>query len=121
VLFADLAGFTGLSERLGDGVVPVVSAYLDLASDAVAAERGTVDKFIGDAVMAFWGAPRADPDQALNACRSALAIAATIDRVVLPAGIEGDLSVRIGLQSGPPWWGTSVRRPASTTRRSVTR
>jgi adenylate cyclase len=78
-----------------------VSAYLDLASDAVAAERGTVDKFIGDAVMAFWGAPRADPNQALNACRSALAISASINRVVLPAGIEGELSVRIGLQSGP--------------------
>jgi adenylate cyclase len=53
VLFADLAGFTGLSEHLGDAVVPVVGQFLELASQAVEAEGGTVDKSIGDAVMAF--------------------------------------------------------------------
>ena len=61
VLFADLAGFTGLSERLGDGVVPIVGQFLELASQAVEAEGGTVDKFIGDAIMAFWGAPSPTP------------------------------------------------------------
>src|SRR4051812_29557962 len=59
-VFGSDRGFTGLSERLGDGVVPVVSSYLDLASTAIADENGTIDKFIGDAVMAFWGAPRPD-------------------------------------------------------------
>jgi len=101
VLFSDLAGFTGLSERLGDGVVPVVSSYLDLASAAIAAENGTIDKFIGDAVMAFWGAPRPDPEQALHACRAALAIASSVDRIALPPGLGHELRVRIGIESGP--------------------
>lgn len=101
VLFADLAGFTTLSERLGDAVVPVVSRYLDAASQAVAAEGGTVDKFIGDAVMAFWGAPRRDPDQAAHACRAALAIARALERLDLDPEIMGGLKVRIGVQSGP--------------------
>ena len=81
-------------------IVPVLSSYLNLASRAVAAEHGTIDKFIGDAVMAFWGAPGADPDQALHACRCALAIASSIDRVPLPPDIQHDLRVRIGIQSG---------------------
>jgi adenylate cyclase len=90
-----------LSERLGDGVVPVVSSYLDLASTAIADENGTIDKFIGDAVMAFWGAPRPDPEQALHACRAALAIAASVDRIALPPGLSDELRVRIGIESGP--------------------
>src|SRR5829696_3355320 len=98
---AGLADFTGLAERLGDGVVPVLSSYLDLASAAIAAENGTIDKFIGDAVMAFWGAPRPDPEQALHACRAALAIASSVDRIALPPGLGHELRVRIGIESGP--------------------
>ena len=101
VLFSDLAGFTGLSERLGDGIVPVVSSYLDLASTAIAEENGTIDKFIGDAVMAFWGAPRPDAEQALHACRAALAIAASVDRIALPPGLGDELRVRIGIEFRP--------------------
>ena len=101
VLFSDLAGFTGLSERLGDGIVPVVSSYLDLASTAIADENGTVDKFIGDAVMAIWGAPRPDADQALHACRAALAIAASATVIALPPVPADELRVRIGIDSGP--------------------
>ncbi|MFL5196689.1 MAG: adenylate/guanylate cyclase domain-containing protein [Microvirga sp.] len=101
VLFSDLAGFTGLSERLGDGIVPVVSSYLDLASTAIAEENGTIDKFIGDAVMAFWGAPRPDAEQALHACSAALAIAASVDRIALPPDLSDELRVRIGIESGP--------------------
>ena len=56
-MFTDLAGFTSLSEMLGEDVVPVLSEYLETASSAVISHRGTIDKFIGDAVMAFWGAP----------------------------------------------------------------
>src|SRR6185503_12371424 len=73
ILFADIAGFTGLSERLGDRIVPLLGAYLDLLSRTVAEHRGTVDKFIGDAVMAFWGAPADNPEHASAACRAALA------------------------------------------------
>ncbi len=101
VLFADLAGFTSLSERLGDKVVPIVSSYLELASGAVEEEGGTVDKFIGDAVMAFWGAPLRIDDQALRACRAALAIAAGMDAAAARGEPLGELRVRVGLHTGP--------------------
>src|SRR5258706_9553584 len=53
VFFSDLAGFTALSERLGPGIVPVLTEYLSAASHAIIDQGGTIDKFIGDAVMAF--------------------------------------------------------------------
>lgn len=100
VMFADVAGFTGLSERLGERVVPLLGRYLDLATTAVQAERGTVDKYIGDAVMAFWGAPREDRNHAVHACRAALAAV----RAVSASGLRDDggrpLGIRIGLNSG---------------------
>ena len=73
-MFIDVAGFTGLSERMGDRVVPLLSRYLDLASEVIVANGGTIDKFIGDAVMAFWGAPTPQADHALRCCRAALAL-----------------------------------------------
>ena len=51
--------------------------------------------------MAFWGAPRPDAEQALHACRAALAIAASVDRIALPPGLADELRVRIGIESGP--------------------
>ena len=53
VMFTDLAGYTSISERLGDRVVPVLSEYLEAVSAAVLGRDGTIDKFIGDGVMAF--------------------------------------------------------------------
>ena len=73
VLFADIAGFTGLSERMGDRIVPVLTSYFDVMSREIHAHGGTIDKFIGDSVMAFWGAPLDNPDHALAACKAALA------------------------------------------------
>jgi adenylate cyclase len=100
LMFADVAGFTKISERMGTAVIEVISGYLDVVSGTVEANGGTVDKYIGDAVMAFWGAPRLDADQARNACRAALA---AID-AVRDSGITDDrgepLQVRIGLHSG---------------------
>ena len=61
VLFADIAGFTGLSERMGDQIIPLLSKYLDTMSREVSDHGGTIDKFIGDAVMAFWGRRRRMP------------------------------------------------------------
>src|SRR5262249_56494964 len=72
VMFTDLAGFTALSERLMEGIVPILSRYLEETSAAVVGHRGTIDKFIGDAVMAFWGAPAENAAQAIDACRAAL-------------------------------------------------
>ncbi len=100
VLFADIAGFTGLSERMGDQIVPLLSKYLDTMSREVSNHGGTIDKFIGDAVMAFWGAPAANADHALCACRAALAC----QRALLTAGLTDDsgrpLRMRIGVNSG---------------------
>src|SRR5262245_65329162 len=73
VMFADIAGFTGLSERLGDQIIPLLSKYLDIMSREVNSHGGTIDKFIGDAVMAFWGDPVTNADHAVDACRAALA------------------------------------------------
>ena len=84
-MFIDVAGFTGLSERMGDRVVPLLSRYLDVASEVIVANGGTIDKFIGDAVMAFWGAPTAQQDHALRCCRAALACGQAIEA----AGIDG--------------------------------
>jgi len=100
VMFIDVAGFTGLSERMGDRVVPLLSKYLDVVSEVIVANGGTIDKFIGDAVMAFWGAPTAQPDHAVLCCRAALACRKMIES----AGIADDdgqpLQIRIGINSG---------------------
>ena len=64
VMFIDIAGFTGLSERMGDRVVPLLSEYLNVLTEQIVAHDGTIDKFIGDAIMAFWGAPTAQQDHA---------------------------------------------------------
>jgi adenylate cyclase len=100
VMFIDVAGFTGLSERMGDRVVPLLSRYLDVASEVIVAHGGTIDKFIGDAVMAFWGAPTAQSEHALLCCRAALACRSAIEA----AGVNDDhgqpLQIRIGINSG---------------------
>jgi adenylate cyclase len=100
VMFADIAGFTGLSERLGDQIIPLLSQYLDTVSREVSGHGGTIDKFIGDAVMAFWGAPAANPDHAVDACRAALAC----QRALRGSGFVDDhgrpVKVRIGVNSG---------------------
>jgi adenylate cyclase len=100
VMFIDVAGFTGLSERMGDRVVPLLSQYLDVASEVIVAHGGTIDKFIGDAVMAFWGAPTAQAEHALLCCRAALACRQAIET----AGVRDDqghpLQIRIGINSG---------------------
>jgi adenylate cyclase len=100
VLFADIAGFTGLSERLGDRIVPLLSSYLDTMSREVSAHDGTIDKFIGDAVMAFWGAPAANAHHAVDACRAALACQRALRASALTDDRGRPLRVRIGINSG---------------------
>ncbi|MCA1376389.1 MULTISPECIES: adenylate/guanylate cyclase domain-containing protein [unclassified Bradyrhizobium] len=100
VMFIDIAGFTGLSERLGDRVVPLLSSYLDLTSEIIAANGGTIDKFIGDAVMAFWGAPQPQGDHAARCCRAALACHKAIDESGLVDDLGQPLQIRIGINSG---------------------
>jgi adenylate cyclase len=100
VMFIDIAGFTGLSERMGDRVVPLLTGYLDLASEIIDANGGTIDKFIGDAVMAFWGAPTPQQDHAVLCCRAALAVREALERSGLADDQGHPLQVRIGINSG---------------------
>jgi len=73
IMFSDVVGFTAISEQLGEpqALVDALSEYLKVMSATIAECGGTVDKYIGDAVMAFWGAPRPLPDHPVHATRAA--------------------------------------------------
>jgi len=74
VMFSDLSGFTTLSESMpSDVLLQVLNSYLNEMSELIHEQEGTLDKYIGDAIMAFWGAPDASPDHAWRACFAALA------------------------------------------------
>src|SRR4030067_1187121 len=73
VCFADLAGFTSLSEKLKpEEVVTLLNRYLTAMTDILLASGGIIDKYEGDAIMAFWGAPVPQEDHATRACLAAL-------------------------------------------------
>jgi adenylate cyclase len=73
ILFSDLAGFTSFSERLeAEQLRALLMDYLGEMTDIIYEERGTLDKYEGDAIIAFWNAPLAEDDHALRACRAAL-------------------------------------------------
>ena len=103
ILFADLVGFTTWSEKMPvEGLAAMLTEFFTLASDAVFACGGTIDKFIGDAVMAFFGAPIDQPDHADRAVAAAMKIRAEIadwnrDRT---ARGEPPLEVRIAVNTG---------------------
>jgi len=79
ILFSDIAGFTSTSESMdSERLVAHLGDYLGAVSDQIAGNGGTVDKYIGDAVMAFWGAPAADPRHATSACLAAWLIQARL-------------------------------------------
>jgi adenylate cyclase len=100
ILFADLPGFTEMTEELGAGVEPHLTRFLTLSIAAIHAEGGTVDKFIGDAVMAIWNAPSDEPDHALRACRAAAAIRDAMHAMPPLAPRHDSVRVRIGINSG---------------------
>lgn len=73
VLFVDVRGFTTMSEALEPPeVVEILNRYLTLISDCILNNHGTLDKFVGDAAMAFWGAPLPQEDHVMLACRAAM-------------------------------------------------
>ncbi|MFI5254269.1 MAG: ATP-binding protein [Candidatus Limnocylindrales bacterium] len=95
VLFADLVGFTALAEgRDAEDTRELLSRYFDLAKDIVARYGGTVEKFIGDAVMAVWGTPTAHEDDAERAVRAALELVDSVK--TLGPGVLARASVLTG-------------------------
>jgi len=104
VMFTDIVGFTAISERLPAAeVARLLNEHFSLLASCVDAEDGTIDKYIGDALMAFWGAPDAQGDHALRACRAALAISVAMTADVAERQAEGRPAarIRIGIHSGP--------------------
>ena len=82
VLFVDVRGFTTMSEMLTPSqVVQILNRYLTLIEHCIHENHGTLDKFIGDAAMAFWGAPQPQEDFIMNACKAALAMREGSDKL----------------------------------------
>jgi class 3 adenylate cyclase len=99
VLFADLRGYTAYSERRAPTeVVAMLNAAFGAAVPIVLAEGGTVVQFMGDAVMAIWNAPHAQPDHAMRAARAALAMQRAVEDLPSPTAQP---RFRVGLNSGP--------------------
>lgn len=102
IMFCDLESFSTLSENSpSQQLLLRVSKYLQIATHNINQEMGTVDKFIGDGVMAFWGAPNALEDHAYRACAAALKIQEQMDVINKEWESEGlpPLKVRIGIHS----------------------
>jgi class 3 adenylate cyclase/tetratricopeptide (TPR) repeat protein len=100
VLFADLVGFTALSEtRDAEDVRELLTSYFDTARTVIERYGGTVEKFIGDAVMAVWGAPIAQEDDAERAVRAALELIGAISALGEEVG-AAELRLRAGIQTG---------------------
>ena len=103
ILFADVTGSTALGERLdAEGLKEVMGAYFEAVREEIEAEGGTVEKFIGDAVMAAFGVPTAHEDDPARALRAALRIRRRLAAVneELRAGHGVDLEIRIGINTG---------------------
>jgi class 3 adenylate cyclase len=103
VMFTDIAGFSTISQGMSAAeVAELVNHHFTLIGDCIEAEDGTVDKFIGDSVMAFWGAPEKQKNRAERACRAALAIARSIREDNKKRQIDGKppIGIRIGIHTG---------------------
>jgi adenylate cyclase len=104
-IFTDIQGFSTISERLDpEHLVSLLNRYLTAMSDVVLAEKGTIDKYEGDAIIAFFGAPLDLPDHALRACVSAITmkrIEKELNRVIAEEKLSPvPLLTRIGINSG---------------------
>ena len=102
VLFSDLAGFTEMSEmNEPEEVVSILTRHTTEMTRIIFKYNGTLDKFIGDAIMAVWGAPVEDEDQALHACLAALEMQRRMKTLADEIKISGyKLSMRVGINSG---------------------
>jgi adenylate cyclase len=104
VLFTDIEGFSRISENVAPELLTSrLSRYFEALSGAISANRGMIDKYIGDSVMAFWNAPEPDPDHVVHACRAALQAAEASRRLAERWRQRGRpvFRTRFGLHAGP--------------------
>lgn len=104
LLFCDVRGFTSISEQLNaEQLTSFLNRLLTPLSESILAHRGYIDKYMGDAIMAFWNAPLDDPEHARNACRAALAMLKDVEQLnrewkaEAEAGGRAFTPVRIGI------------------------
>lgn len=96
VLFSDIRGFTSISEKLTpEQLVEMLNKYLSAMTDVIMQQRGVVDKYIGDAIMAFWGAPLSEANHARLACEAALGMKKKLNEINIP-----NLSIGVGINTG---------------------
>jgi len=103
VFFSDMSGFTEMSERLEPReLVGLVNEYLSAMTDSIFLQQGTLDKYEGDAVMAFWGAPLSQPDHARRACWAALDNRSRLKELCKDWERRGlpSFDIRIGINTG---------------------
>jgi adenylate cyclase len=103
ILFSDIMGFTTISEQLNAAeVAHVLNQHFEMVTRNVEATSGTIDKFMGDGVMAFWGAPETDTDHVMHAVRAAEAITRSLheENAARRELGEAPLRVRMGLHTG---------------------
>ena len=103
VMFADIVGFTTQSELMAaEETADFLNEHFARLSGCIEAENGTIDKFIGDSIMAFWGAPEVQPDHASRACRAALEIRKVAARENLKRRAQGlaPIRLRVGIHTG---------------------
>ena len=104
VMFSDIRDFTALSEGLTpDELVRLLNEYLSAMTDILFRNLGTLDKYIGDAIMAFWGSPYPQTDHAHCACRCALEMIASLQELNRKWAEQGrrPIAIGIGLNTGP--------------------
>lgn len=105
ILFSDIRGFTTLSEQMAPETLGTfLIEYLSAMTDVVFRHKGLLDKYIGDAVMAFWGAPVAVPDHATRCCNAALDMLSTLEALNADWASRGlpRLEIGIGINTGEP-------------------
>jgi adenylate cyclase len=100
-LFADIRGFTTFSENQDpEQLVKILNRYLAAMADAVLAEEGTIDKFMGDAIMAWFNAPIPQPDHTLRAVKTALIIRESVENLYKELPVEAHLAFGVGIHFG---------------------
>jgi len=98
ILFSDIRDFTPISEKMSpDALVEMLNAYFTAMNEVIFSNDGVIDKFIGDAIMAFFGAPVEDPRHAIKACKCALEMVQRLERFNRENSSRGWPVIRIGI------------------------